>query len=238
MTKLYSKLAKVYHEMYQSIFDYKKEFQFYSRILKKYKVNKVLEIGCGSGNLAPYFLKAKYDYLGLDLFEAMLKIARKVEPKADFIQGDMRKLNLKKKFDAVIVSGRSFTYMTTNSDVESAFNSIFKVLKKGGILIFDNFNAERMMESDKRKFEQKSEYNGTKYRRVSVNTVDKKNNWLVNWDATYYVKEKGKKVEIIKDKSVLRSFTKDELQLFLKLSKFKFQSVIDQDFAFTIIAKK
>ena len=56
MSKLYSKLARIYHEMYQSIFDYKKEFQFYNRWLKKYKVHRVLEIGCGSGNLAPYFL--------------------------------------------------------------------------------------------------------------------------------------------------------------------------------------
>ena len=28
MTKLYSDLARIYHEMYQSIFDYEKEFLF------------------------------------------------------------------------------------------------------------------------------------------------------------------------------------------------------------------
>ncbi len=35
MTKLYTELAKVYHEMYQNIFDYEKEFQFYDKISKK-----------------------------------------------------------------------------------------------------------------------------------------------------------------------------------------------------------
>ena len=64
MTKLYSQLAQVYHEMYQSIFDYKKEFQLYNRLLKKYKCKNILEIGCGSGNLAPFFLKAGYNYVG------------------------------------------------------------------------------------------------------------------------------------------------------------------------------
>ncbi len=77
MTILYTKLAKVYHEMYQDIFDYKKQYQFLHRILKKYKCKSVLEIGCGTGNLAPYFLKAGYDYTGMDLSRQMINIARK-----------------------------------------------------------------------------------------------------------------------------------------------------------------
>ena len=124
MTKLYSKLANVYHEMYQNIFDYKKEFQFYNRILKKHNSKNVLEIGCGSGNLASYFLKNKYNYTGLDLSQEMLDIAKEVEPKARFIQADMRKLKLRKKFDAIIISGRSFTYLTTNEDIQNALKSI------------------------------------------------------------------------------------------------------------------
>src|SRR3989338_679461 len=100
MTKLYSQLSRVYHEMYQSIFDYKKEFQFYNKLLKKYKCKKILEIGCGTGNLAAFFLKSSYSYLGLDLSNEMLKIAREVEPKAKFVQGDMRNIKIKYRFDA------------------------------------------------------------------------------------------------------------------------------------------
>lgn len=67
MTQLYSTLANVYHEMYQHIFDYDKEFQFYDVLLKTNNCNKILEIGCGSGMLARRFLKEGYDYLGLDV---------------------------------------------------------------------------------------------------------------------------------------------------------------------------
>tara|TARA_Y100000310_G_scaffold317241_1_gene369897 strand:- start:10003 stop:10719 length:717 start_codon:yes stop_codon:yes gene_type:complete len=238
MTKLYSKLARVYHEMYQNIFDYKKEFQFYNKILKKYKLKSILEIGCGSGNLAPYFLKKGYDYTGSDLFKEMLDIAKEVEPKAKFIQADMRDLRLRKKFDGVIISGRSFTYLTTNEDVQNTLRSIYRILNKGGILIFDNFNAEKMINLKKKKFEQKSEYNGRKYRRVSIKSPNLKEGWTENWEATYYIEEKGRKTRAIKDKSTLRSFTKDELKLFLRLHNFKIERLIDQDFAFTIIAKK
>ena len=60
MSKLYSELAHVYYEMYLSLFDYEKEFNFYDNYLKKYKCKSILELGCGNGNLASYFLKSNY----------------------------------------------------------------------------------------------------------------------------------------------------------------------------------
>ena len=42
MTQLYSALANVYHEMYQHIFDYDKEFQFYDELLKANNCNKTI----------------------------------------------------------------------------------------------------------------------------------------------------------------------------------------------------
>jgi len=237
MTKLYSQLAQVYHEMYQSIFDYKKEFKFYNRLLKKYKCKKILEIGCGSGNLAPFFLKAGYNYVGLDLFQEMIKIAKKVDPKAKFVQGDMRKLKLKDKFDAILITGRSFTYLTTNDDVMNTLKSIHKTLKKNGVLIFDNFNAEEIIEMKKKRFVQESKYKNKKYKRVSVKYPNLETGWTENWDATYYITEKGK-TKTIKDKSIVRAFTLDELKLFLKLNGFKVLSNKKKDFAIETIAKK
>ena len=98
MSKLYSDLARIYHEMYQSIFDYEKEFLFYDTLLKEYACNLILEIGCGSGNLCKYFKDANYSYMGLDLYDEMLQIARELNPSGDFIQGDMRNLNLIYKY--------------------------------------------------------------------------------------------------------------------------------------------
>lgn len=237
MAKLYSALALAYHEMYQSIFDYKKDFQYYHHFLQKHKCQKVLEIGCGSGNLTPFFLKKGYKYLGLDLSKEMLAIAKEVAPKAKFVQGDMRHVKLRQKFDAVVISGRSFTYMTTNKDVMNALSSINKVLKKDGLFIFENFNAEEIISIKKKKFVQTAKYNGTKYKRVSTKTLNLKEGWTENWCAEYRITKNGK-TKVVKDKSILRSFTKDELNLFLKLNKFSVMKNQRKGFELRIVAQK
>lgn len=237
MTKLYTELAETYHAIYQQIFNYKKEFKFYNSLLKKHHCKSVLEIGCGSGNLANYFLEKKYEYIGLDFSLEMLKIARtEVAPKAKFVQGDMRNLKLKKKFDAVIITGRSFTYLLTNEEIMQAFSSIFKVLNKNGVLIFDNFNAEKFDLYWKKK--EKFNCGGKVITRNSTSTPNLKTGFTKNWFAEYTIAEKGKKQKIIKDESVIRAFLISEIDLLLCLSKFKTIRTVKQEFGFTTIAQK
>ena len=237
MSKLYSELARVYHEMYQNIFDYKEEYKFYEKYLLNNESKRVLEIGCGSGNLAPYFLNAGYQYVGLDLSQEMLDIAKEMTPKGEFVRSDMREIHLTRKFDAVIISGRSFAYLETNQDVLNTLKSVFNILEKGGILIFDNFDAEKIISLALKQFEQESSYQGKKYKRLSIKTPNLKHGWTENWEATYYIEENGG-TRTIKDKAILRSFTKDEIKLFLTLQDFTVQELIEDDPTFTIIAKK
>lgn len=238
MTKLYSKLATVYHEMYQNIFNYKKEFKFYDKILKQYWAKSILEIWCGSWNLAEYFRNCWYKYVWTDLSNDMLDIAKQIAPKATFFQSDMREITHPKKFDAIIISWRSFTYMTTNIDALNALTHINQLLKKNGILIFDNFNAKRIVSLYWKEFEQESTYKWKTYIRKSKKTPNFETWWTENWFATYIIKEKWKKDKIIKDKSIIRSFTKDEIEIFLNLCNFETIKFIDQDFAFTTLAIK
>src|SRR5665647_3929063 len=112
MTQLYSTLAHVYHEMYQHVFDYDQEYNFYDSIFKSNNCKKILEVGCGSGMLARRFLKNGYDYQGLDLYNEMLNIARLETASDRFIQCDMRDLSFDQQFDAVLITGRSIAYVT------------------------------------------------------------------------------------------------------------------------------
>lgn len=228
----------MYHEMYQSIFDYEKDFRFYDAILKEFGCSRVLEAGCGSGNLAKYIVEAGYDYVGCDLSEDMLGIARENNQDVRFFQRDMRELGFDGDFDAVLITGRSFTYMTRNDDVRRCLDSVHRSLKPAGVLVFDNFNASELFSNFQNHMEHVSECNGKVYRRISDNSFNLKTGWTWNWDAKYYVEKDGSEIKAVEDKSVLRAFTEDELELFLKLCGFNIINVIKDGAVITIAAQK
>jgi SAM-dependent methyltransferase len=236
MTQLYSTLANIYHEMYQQIFDYDKEFIFYDSLLKSNNSHKILEIGCGSGMLARRFLKNGYDYLGLDLFNEMLDIAR-TELKSDqFIQCDMRDLSFNQQFDSVLITGRSLAYVTDNKGIIDTLSGIHKSLKDKGLFVFGVFEANGIFDNF-HDFEQNIELGNKKITRISKLKKNLSTGWTYDWYAKYIVEQNNELFEY-DDFTTLRAFTKDEILLFLKLTGFKIREIIDEEKALTLIAEK
>lgn len=220
MTQLYTKWAWVYREMYESIFDYRKEFLRFKSILKKYGCKSVLELGCGAGSMAPYFIAAGYRCTGLDAAREMLAIAEKEHPEACFIRGDMRRFVARNEVDAVLVAGRSFAYMIGNQDVLQALRSIRKALRPGGILILDNFDAAEVFRNFRNHLRDDIRRDGRRFVRESKLSPNLETGWTWNWDARYTVDD-GRRKWKFRDQSVLRAFTRDELRLFLSLAGFE-----------------
>ncbi len=235
--RIYTDYARVYHEMYQSIFNYENEFQLYDKSLSKLKCKKILEIGCGSGNLAKYFIKKGYDYTGLDVSKEMIELSKELVPEGKFIRADMRNLELNEKFDAVIVTGRTFTHLTTNHDVMFALRSIHKILRKDSWLLFDNFNAHEIFTNFKDHMTHKSKYSNRKYTRKSYTSFDFEHGWTWKWKAIYEIKEEGEK-RSFEDEIILRAFTEDELKLFLHISGFEVSKMQKESNAIFTIAQK
>lgn len=236
MTQLYSTLANIYHEMYQHVFDYDIEYGFYDIILKKYNCKKILEIGCGSGMLARRFIENGYDYLGIDLFNEMLDIARD-EVKSDrFMQCDMRNLTFSKEFDAVLITGRSLAYVIENKGLLDTFNGINKSLVDNGLLVFGVFEANGIFDNFN-DFEQIIDHGNKKIKRVSKLKKNLLTGWTYDWSAKYII-EQDSKISEYEDLTTLRTFTKDEILLFLKLTDFRVGEVIEEFKTLTIIAEK
>jgi SAM-dependent methyltransferase len=221
MSKLYSELARVYHEMYGSIFDYRKEFRFYRRILTTFDCHSVLEIGCGSGRLASYLMDAGYRYAGLDLSAALLRIARREHPGTEFVRGDMRNFRFGRRVDAVLVTGRSFSHLITNEDILDALKSVREALKDKGILVFDTFRADKMIGTAGRRSIQTIRRGDAVFRRLNRTSLNLKTGWTFDWEAEYRIRERGRRERNVIDRMVLRAFTEDELRLFLRLAGFE-----------------
>jgi SAM-dependent methyltransferase len=220
MTKLYTKHAELYHQMYKSIFDYQKEFRVAHRVLKKSGAKRILELGCGAGNLAGQFKAAGYDYVGIDSAEPILQIARRENPAITFIHGDMREFDVRKKFDAVLIGGRSFTYMTSNADVLGTLHCARRALRPKGVLILDNFDAQAIFRGISRPLRDRVRCDGMTITRLSERTMNLSTGWTWNWDAEYVVDHDGRR-RVFRDRSILRAFTQDELKLFLALAGFR-----------------
>ncbi len=229
MSKLYTNLANVYHEIYQTLFDYDEEFKFYDKHLIENSIESVLEVGCGTGNLAKRLVKAKYDYWGIDLFDEMLNIAKQTAPNAKFSQADVRAFDLQCQFDCAIITGRSISYLIENKGLLEAFNRINDSLKVGGILMFDAIDAKKMfMNFDDEKVDTLMvNFEVNDYQRTSKSRKNMSSGWTWDWESEYFKKDiDGNYQKIGEDFATLRAFLKEELALFLNLSGFELMEVL------------
>ena len=103
MNNIYITHSEIYEMMYQTFINYDEEYAYYSNKLKNYNAQSVFELGCGTGNLANRFLINGFNYTGLDLNKAMLDIAERKTPEAEFMEADMRNFSLPEKNKPVLL---------------------------------------------------------------------------------------------------------------------------------------
>lgn len=100
---------------------------------KKEEVNKVLDLGCGTGRHTTYLIEKGFDVYGCDSSESALEIAEEVISNSTFEKCDMTNLKYDKNaFDAVLCH---FVIQHGKiADVKSAISEMKRILKKGGVL--------------------------------------------------------------------------------------------------------
>ncbi len=225
---LYKNLSVVYHQMYQQLFDYDDEFMFYNNTLNKFNCTKVIEYGCGTGNLGKRFVKNGIHYLGVDLSQEMLDIALKNEEvtSSNFIQGDLKTFHSETIYDAALITGRTISYLSTNKEVLQSFASIGSNLKKGGVFIFDAIDAAKIFQNFD---ESDQEVIVNQYKRISCSRPNLETGWTWDWSAEYFEKVNNEYVSVGKDYALVRSFTKDEIAFFLEISGFELLEVVSKE---------
>lgn len=245
MANLYKdKMALIYDSMYQTFIDYKEEYSFYYNILQTYQCNNLLELGSGTGNLAKQFSQSNLEYFGLDYSEDMIAIAKERSPQSNFIHGDMREFILDSKVDAILITGRSTSYLISNEDVYYCFDSIAQNLNNEGIFVFDFIDANRYIPYTEinKSIVHKADCQDTTYYRESNWKLTTADNFLMEWTANYYTLINNEKEVIAEDFSTVRVFTLNEIQLFLYMKGFEILQIIDRKTyaydTYVIVAKK
>ncbi|HKX86592.1 MAG TPA: class I SAM-dependent methyltransferase [Flavobacterium sp.] len=245
MATLYEgEMASIYEAMYQTFVNYDEEYAFYKNILDRYNCNSVIEIGAGTGNLAYRFSEDNFVYTGIDYSQDMLTIAKNKYPNLHLLHGDMRDFKLKKKANATIITGRTTSYIITNKDFHDALTAISNNLDGKRYLIFDFIDASRYIPFilDNKDIEHKAVVNGKTYSRIGNWYPTELDNFLLKWEADYFVASDNDKKFIQRDSSIVRVFTKEEIELHLKIKGFEIIECIDRKTyaydTYVVVAKK
>jgi SAM-dependent methyltransferase len=95
---------------------------------------RLLELGVGGGHTLSH-LTDVFQITGVDRSEPMLANARRLLPKAELIQADMRSIDLKRHFDVVFVHD-SIDTLTNRADVEAVLRVAWQHTRAGGMACF------------------------------------------------------------------------------------------------------
>lgn len=245
--------SNYYDKLYQEK-DYKKECDFLEEIFRKYSAiptKSILDLGCGTGGHSLILAERGYQTTGVDLSERMLEIAKKKAKEKnqniDFVQGNIKNINLGKKFDAVISMFAVVGYLTETKDIISALERAGRHLDKGGIFTFDCWFGPAVLVQNPEKREKIIKEDGETIKRTALPTLNLLNQTVeVDYEVSK-IKE-GQVIERINEKHKMRFFFPQEIKYFLKTAGFEVIKICPfmeldkepgiQDWNISVIAKK
>lgn len=110
---------------------------------------EILEFGSGTGAVAVGLSLAGYEITGIDFSPDMLRAARSTAKKHDanveFLDGDIVKIGLDRRFDLLICLGNTLPLITGRGESRRFFKNCIRHLKPGGTAIFQILNYDRIL---------------------------------------------------------------------------------------------
>ena len=138
----WNNIASIYQDKFMELDLYNNTYDFICTFIDKPK-SKILEIGCGPGNIAKYLLSKRPDFeiFGIDIAPNMVELAKQNNPTAHFAIMDCRQINsLDTKFDGII-GGFCLPYLSQTECVELISNS-YDLLNDNGLIYLSFVEGE------------------------------------------------------------------------------------------------
>ncbi len=98
---------------------------------------RILDLCCGTGQLASTLAALGYGVTGLDGSDGMLAFARENAPAVEFITADARSFRLPAVYHAVVSTFDSLNHIMTLDELTAVFRNVYAALRKGGRFFFD-----------------------------------------------------------------------------------------------------
>lgn len=98
---------------------------------------KILDLCCGTGQLAKVLIEKGYSVAGIDGSEEMLRYARENAPQAQFILTDARSFSLQGEFHLALSVFDSLNHIMDLEELALTFGNVYQALLPGGLFLFD-----------------------------------------------------------------------------------------------------
>lgn len=141
----YEQIARYYDALVQDL----EATQLWVDFVKKHaEKHKLMDLACGSGDIAIELAKNGFEVYASDIEEEMLSKAKeKVNHElVMWSKQDMRKFSLDKKMDTITCFCDSINYLLDENDVSDMFQSVYEALNENGVFLFDVHSLDRMEE--------------------------------------------------------------------------------------------
>jgi SAM-dependent methyltransferase len=138
----YGKFAYLYDELMIDA-PYDLWVSFILKVMEANGINNghILDVGCGTGNIAIPLSKKGLEVTAVDLSEEMLFVAKEksetLKATVQFFQQDMRELEGLGTYDVVISLCDSINYLSDENELNTTFKRVATHLKEDGLFIFD-----------------------------------------------------------------------------------------------------
>ncbi len=187
----------------------------------KPETKTILELACGTGEVARELVNKKYKVTGLDINEKMLEKAEKNLDKKNLVLVDMTNFDLWKTFDTILCNYNSICHLLKWEDWQRFFEMSNNHLEKDGLLIFD-INTVYEFENIARDFAQF--YN---FWDDTVCLEMEKTDWIFQWLVKIFKKTEVWKYDLIEEVVKENSFPINKIKKELKEKWFKILEMID-----------
>lgn len=130
----WDKIAFLYEEKFMNLELYNSTYNFICDSIEKENA-RLLEIGCGPGNITKYLLSKRpyWDIYGIDIAPNMINLAEKNNPTASFAIMDARSINdLESGYDGIIC-GFCMPYLSEH-DCTKLIKGCSNLLNESGLL--------------------------------------------------------------------------------------------------------
>lgn len=218
---VFDSYARYYDLLYRDK-DYAAEARHVHDLIQRHVsgAHSILELGCGTAAHAIQLAAMGYAIHGVDRSHEMLTAATNGIQKAGpetalrirLTEGDIRKVQLKDRFDAVIALFHVISYLPTNDDLKAAFKTAKTHLRPSGVFLFDCWYGPAVLSNPPVVRVKRMEDDATSVVRIAEPIMHPNEN-LVDVNYQVFIKDKSHgQIEVLQETHRMRYFFRPEIE--------------------------